>query len=134
MNLTVQVIADFQLLSFNEVNDIKNLGSFDNEVDALQFTAINRPAIILLDYEIEQQNTELFIKSLLIESPDSKVILLGNQLSDEIILSCLISAIYGYLEWRDVDKFLHKAIRSVGKGEAWVSRRLVGLLIGKLRG
>lgn len=40
----------------------------------------------------------------------------------------------GYMEWQDIDKFLNKAIRSVGKGEGWVSRRLVGLLIRKLRG
>jgi len=134
MNLTVQVITSALLKSLSEEKDIKVIGSFNNEVDAFKFTAINQPAIILLDYEIEKENTELFIKSLLIESPDSRVILLGSMLSDEVVLNCLISAIYGYMEWRDVDKFLHKAIRSVGKGEAWVSRRLVGLLIRKLRG
>ena len=135
MNLTVQVITvSPQLINVNEERDVNVIGNFDNEVEALKFTMINKPSIILLDYEIEKANTELFIKSLLSESPESKVILLGNLLPDEIILSCLISSIYGYIEWKDVDKFLNKAIRSVGKGEGWVSRRLVGLLIRKLRG
>jgi len=135
MNLTVQVITvSPQLTNVNEERGVNLIGSFDDEVEALKFTAINKPSIILLDYELEKENTEIFIKSLLSESPESKVILLGKNLADEIILSCLISSIYGYIEWLDVDKFLNKAIRSVGKGEGWVSRRLVGLLIRKLRG
>ena len=133
MNLTVLVVTASQLTDFNEENGVKVIGNFNNEVEALRFVEINKPAIILLDYEIEKENTELLVKALLIESPDSKVILLGEQLSDEIILNCLIGAIYGYLEWRDVDIFLHKAICSIGKGEAWFSRRLVGLLIERLR-
>ncbi|NOQ63950.1 MAG: response regulator [Methyloprofundus sp.] len=122
-----------QLARFNEENGVKIIGNFDNEVEALRFVDINKPAIILLDYEIEKENTELLVKTLLIESPDSKVILLGEKLPDEVILNCLISTIYGYLERRDVETFLHKAICSIGKGEAWFSRRLVGLLIERLR-
>jgi len=134
MNLTVVVVAAPQLVSLNEESDIKVVGHFNNVMEALNCVVINKPTIILLDYEIEKSNTKLLVKSLLIESPESRVILLGNKLSDNMVLSCLISAIYGYLEWQDVEKFLHKAIFSVGNGEAWVSRRLVGLLIEKLRG
>ncbi|NOR79432.1 MAG: hypothetical protein GQ529_01155 [Methyloprofundus sp.] len=134
MNVTVQVITAAQRISFSEENDIEVIGSFNSEQETLEFAGTHKPAIILLGYEVEKTNSELFIQSLLIESPESKVILIGNLLSDETILNCLISAIYGYMEWQDIDKFLHKAICSVGKGEAWVSRRLVGLLIRKLRG
>lgn len=133
MKLTVQVIATSQWVNFKEDSFIKLVGSFNNREEALEFTALKKPSIILLEYEAEKLNTELFVKSLLIESPDSRIIMLGQNLSDEIILSCLISAIYGYLERQDVNTFLQKAIFSVGKGEAWVSRRLVGLLIEKLR-
>ncbi len=135
MNLTVQILAAPSLLSnLDSDDDIQIIGRFDNELDALAFLLTNKPAIILLDYAVENENTEILIKSLLSESPQSKVILIGENLPDDIILRCLVNAIYGYLEWHDVDTFLYKAILSVGKGEAWVSRRLVGLLIGKLRG
>ena len=133
MNLTVLVVTASQLTGIHEENGVKVIGNFNNEVEALRFVEMNKPAIILLDYEIEKENTELLVKTLLIESPDSKIILLGEKLSDETVLNCLISAVYGYLEWRDVKFFLHKAICSVGKGEAWFSRRLVGLLIERLR-
>ena len=135
MNLTVQVITvSPQLTNVNEERGVNLIGSFDDEVEALKFTAINKPSIILLDYELEKENTVLFINSLHLETPNSKVMLFGNNLSDEIILSCMSSFISGYMEWRDVTKFLNKAIRSIEKGEAWVSRRLVGLLIYKLQG
>ena len=133
MTLTVQMISASRLINLNGESDIKILEGNDNEVEASEAVAMNKPSIILLDYDLEKENTELFIKSLLIESPNSKVILLGINLSDEIVLGCLVSAIYGYMEWHDVDKFLPKAIRSVANGEAWVTRRLVGLLLERLR-
>ena len=133
MTLTVQLIKAPQLTRFNKESDINVIGSFDNEFEALKFAAINKPAIILLDYELEKENTVLFINSLHLETPNSKVMLFGKNLSDEIILSCMISFISGYMEWRDVAKFLNKAIHSIDKGEAWFSRRLVGLLIHKLQ-
>ena len=134
MNLTVLAVTTSQLTGFIEENDIKVVGNFNNQVDAYQCVVVDKPAIILLDYDIEKANTEILVKSLLSESPGSKVILIGEKLSDNIILSCLVNAIYGYLEWPDVEKSLHKAIFSVAKGEKWISRRLVGLLIERLRG
>lgn len=71
---------------------------------------------------------------MLIESPQSKIIFLGKSVSDEIILDCLMIGIYGYLDSKDAEQFLNKAILSVGQGLAWVSRRLVGLLMEKFRG
>ena len=84
MNLTVQIIKAPQLTSFDGERVINDIGSFDNEFEALKFAAINKPSIILLDYELEKENTEIFIKSLLSESPGSKVILFGKNLEDEI--------------------------------------------------
>lgn len=134
MNITVQMITASYLTSLEEGGGIEIIGRFDNDVGALRFCEINKPAVILLDYEIEKANTELFIQSLLNESPESRVILLGEKLSDEVVLSCLVSVIYGYLEWQEVEHVLYKAICSVGRGEAWVSRRLVGLLLERFRG
>ncbi len=33
-----------------------------------------------------------------------------------------------------MDRFLLKAVNAVAEGQAWVSRRLIGLLIEKIRG
>ncbi len=131
MAITVQIVSTRELLNLNDQRELKLLGSFADDVEALKVAEELQPAIVLLDHEIEKNNTALFIKALNIESPESKVILLGKNLSDEIVLNCLVSGSYGYLDWNDVEKFLIKTILAVSNGEAWVSRRLVGLLIEK---
>lgn len=133
MNLTVQIISASEIIDLKAETEIKVIGFYKDDVEALKVTEKQKPTIILLDYEIEKSNTGLYIKSLLIESPESKVILLGENLDEEIILSCLVSGSYGYLEWINVEKFLIKAIGAVGSGEAWVSRKLVGLLLERFR-
>ena len=134
MNLTVQLITNSRLENLNEEKGINVIGCCNHEIEALNFTAMNKPAIILLDYKVKQEDTALFINSLHVESPDSKVILCGKNLPDDIVLNCMFCAIYGYLESRDIEQFLYRAICAVGKGEAWISRRLVGLFVGKLHG
>ena len=102
--------------------------------DALSIAEEKKPLVILLEYELEKLNTGLYIKSLLAGSHNSKVIFFGKDLSDEIILDCLSYGAYGYLENRDMDRFLLKAVHAVAEGQAWVTRRLIGLLIERIRG
>ena len=132
MNPTVQIISSRSPFDIPIEHNCTVIGQFDG-VKGLKIAESQKPAIILLDYEIEQENTDIYIKTLLIESPETKVILLGKKLSDQIVLSCLISGSFGYLDWNDAEAFLDKAIQFVELGEAWVSRRLVGLLLEKIR-
>jgi DNA-binding NarL/FixJ family response regulator len=134
MELTVQIITSSKLSDLHLGNDFEIVGCYDDDVKALVAVENIKPSVILLEYDLEETNTELYIRSLLIESPQSKIILLGKSVSDEIILDCLMIGIYGYLDSKDAEQFLNKAILSVGQGQAWVSRRLVGLLMEKFRG
>lgn len=134
MELTLQIIATSEFLDLNLGNGFRVIGRYDNQVEALAAVVDSEPDVILLDYDLEKNNTELLIKSLLIESTESKIILLGKHLSDEIILNCLICGIYGCLESKDIRYFLNQAIVAVGQGQAWISRRHVGLLMEKFRG
>lgn len=134
MNATpaIQIISSSNSLDVSLGQKCKVIGQFDS-TEGLKMAENEKPDIIFLDYEIEQENTDLYIKTLLIESPDSKVILLGKNLSDQTVLNCLIDGCFGYIDWENVDNCLDKAIQFVGVGEAWVSRRLVGLLLEKIR-
>ncbi|MDC9728212.1 MAG: hypothetical protein PSN04_02650, partial [Methyloprofundus sp.] len=94
----------------------------------------HQPNIIFIDYEIEKENTSILIKSLFAESPDSKIILLGNDLSDEFVVKCLFLGAFGYLEWGDRARFFNKLVAVVIKGEAWFSRKIVGLALKNIHG
>jgi DNA-binding NarL/FixJ family response regulator len=130
---TIQIISSSSSFHDSIEYNCIVIGQFDG-VKGLKIAESQKPTIILLDYEMEQENTSIYIKTLLVESPETKVIVLGKRLSDQIILSCLISGSFGYLDWNDVGDFLNKAIQFVGMGEAWISRRIVGLLLEKIRG
>ncbi len=134
MDFIVQIISISNSLGLDLESKVDSIRCYNDAVGALKVAEERMPSVILLDYELEELNTGLYIKSLLSESPNSKVIFLGNDLSDEVVLDCLIYGAYGYLEYRDMDKFLFKAVQSVGQGQAWVTRRLIGLLIERIRG
>jgi DNA-binding NarL/FixJ family response regulator len=129
VDFTTQVIAVTKSLDLNFEDKTVSIRCYREPVGILEVVGVYKPSVILLDYEFEATNTELYIKTLLAESPKSKVILLGNDLSNEVILNSLIHGAYGYLKYGDMDKFLLKAIISVENGQAWVTRKLVGLLI-----
>ncbi len=131
MDFTTQVIAVTKSLDLNFEDKMVSIRCYHEPIGILEVVGVYKPSVILLDYEFEALNTDLYIKTLLAESPKSKVILLGNDLSDEVILNSLIHGAYGYLQYGDMDKFLLKAIISVENGQAWVTRKLVGLLIEK---
>ncbi|NOQ17198.1 MAG: hypothetical protein GQ581_09075 [Methyloprofundus sp.] len=128
MKPTVQIISKFNLNAGSKVDNNSNDTS-----KALKITEEEKPSIIFLEYEIAKNNTELFIKSLLNESPNSRVILLGENLSDNTILDCLLCGLYGYVDIKDINPLFSKVVKLVGHGEAWISRRLVGLFMEKFR-
>ncbi|WP_158083046.1 transcriptional regulator [Methyloprofundus sedimenti] len=110
------------------------LGYYQCYQEGLSAVKHNKPLVILLEYNEGNISMELFIASLLRECPTSKIILLGENLRDEDVLCCLLSGIYGYLDVKDMYKFQTKAVKAVANGEAWISRRLVALLIEGIRG
>lgn len=131
MKLTVLIISASDVFDLTAEQNYTFIGQFDNGGEGLKAVEEHKPTIVILDYDLELENTDLYINSLLAESSETKLILLGENLSDKIILSSFSHGSFGYLDWVDVDKFLVKAIQIVAEGEAWVSRRHLGLLLEK---
>ena len=131
MAISIQIISS-QGYSFTD-NDFQMLEQTDDISLAVELCEKTSPNIILLDYSLQMGQSNLLVKSLCCCSKESKIILLGDSLSDEQVLECLFVGIYGYLDINDFDRFLIKAIKVVNQGEAWVTRRLVGKLIESIR-
>jgi DNA-binding NarL/FixJ family response regulator len=104
-----------------------------DEIVALHFTAELQPNMILLDYQISGQNTADLISFLFQKAPDSKIIVLGNKLSQEQILTCLLAGANGYLENRFIELHINKAIQVVLAGEIWITRKMTAVLLERLR-
>jgi DNA-binding NarL/FixJ family response regulator len=127
------------IISTSKISNITNqlnhsiIAEAGDGVEGLKVLEKYQPTLAFLDYEIEGDNTNLYINTLLIESPKTRIILVGKKLPDEIVLNSLIGGCFGYIEWDDLERFFDKSIQIVGLGEAWVSRRLVGLLLERMR-
>ena len=107
---------------------------YQDEIKALLAVERDKPRVVVLHYGLRGPATPEYIALLNAASPDSKILFIAPELNDQEVLNCLISGAQGYLPKSDLARFLNKAIRSVRKGEAWLSRRLHGLILEKLHG
>jgi len=133
MHTKIQIITD-KSTDFDVSTEVEILNTVENTADALENVVKHNPTIVFIDYELEKENTGIFIKAILAESPGSKIILLGSELVDDIVVGCLFVGAFGYLDWGDKSRFFNKLIDVVAKGEAWFSRRIVGLALKNIHG
>ena len=133
MKTQIQIMTD-KSVDFDVSTEVEILDTVDNTADTLENVIKHHPGIVFIDYDIEKENTGIFIKTILAESPNSKIILLGSELADDVVVSCLFIGAFGYLDWADKSRFFNKVIDVVAKGEAWFSRRIVGLALKNIHG
>ena len=104
-----------------------------DEIKALIAVERDKPFIVVLRYELREQQTAEYIALLNAASPDSKIILVAPELTDREVIDCLVSGAQGYLQFADLARFLNKAVKVIRQGEAWVSRRIISLMLEKLQ-
>ena len=104
-----------------------------DSADAVVSVARSRPDVVLLDLDLASEDGPAFIIGLLLmKNPGSKVLVLSSNHPRELILDALFGGAMGCLEWADSERLLGKAVRKVHDGEAWVSRKLVTLILDRL--
>ena len=96
MGIKVQIIDASGIFGTIYDSQIEELARHDNEFDALNFAGKHKPEVILLDFNVEKENTKFFVSSLLQETPASRIILVSISLPDEYIINCIFAAIIIY--------------------------------------
>lgn len=107
--------------------------SFDDEIRALNAVELQQPAIILLNYAQRGSQTPEYVGLLLEASKNSRIIVVGDNISDAAIYGCLMAGAKGYQNCRQLREYIGKMVRVVTEGEAWVSRRLIAGLLDAIR-
>lgn len=111
---------------------IAKVSVYDDVVCALNAIEISKPPIILVNQNIHKDSIAEYISILSNASRDSRIVLIGSELTDEDILDCLASGSKGYLQINEVEPLINKLINVIIAGEAWISRRLVLKLLERL--
>jgi len=106
---------------------------FEDEVQALRAVRECQPQMVLLNYRQWRRNTPDYIRLLLEDSPDSHIIVVGDDVPEDMICQCLLAGANGYQSQTQLNAYFAKMVRVIAQGEAWVSRKLVARLLDVIR-
>ena len=105
----------------------------DDEVVGLNTVGEIEPTVILLHHNVMEEQTSYYIKLLLESSRQSNVVVIASALDEREILSCLLAGANGYQNINQLGDYADRLVTAVGKGEAWITRRMTAILIDSLR-
>ncbi|MGR9046232.1 MAG: DNA-binding response regulator [Gammaproteobacteria bacterium] len=111
----------------------KKVSVISDEVQALMAAKDLSPGFFFLPYDFRKGQTPEFVSLLRRASQASKVVLIGRNVSDEIIIECLVKGALGYIETAELPKFIDKMINTLQAGEVWITRRLTAKIIERLQ-
>jgi DNA-binding NarL/FixJ family response regulator len=131
--IEVQVIDNSNRILLQVTDQRLNVNISDDKIQALSITAKNQPAVVLLHYNIQNDETGKYIRLLLKRSKNTKIIVLAENISEDEILNCFLAGAKGFMSINEINQFAHKAISVVSTGEAWIKRNMVPGLVANLR-
>ncbi len=104
-----------------------------NKINALsEEIARQKPGILLLDYEIFGLGGSYSVISLKRLSTETKIIILGKNISEDTQWELLKAGMRGYCSYDTGKETLNQMVDAVMKGELWVPRALTSRLIDEL--
>ena len=102
---------------------------FSDEIQALNAAEQCQPEMIFLNYLIRGEQTPEYIQLLLGVARASKLVVIGNDTSEEEIFRCLLTGAKGYQDKQQLPDYINKLIQVVAEGEAWISRKMVARVL-----
>jgi DNA-binding NarL/FixJ family response regulator len=86
-----------------------------------------RPSVMLVNVDMNNDEDHALLLSLRCECPDAHIVLLTDDFVQESkIIQALAIGARGYLSNEAVKFHLSRAVQVVGRGEAWVPRKMLG--------
>lgn len=110
-----------------------NVQVFDDEVKALNEIEQTTSAVVLLHYNVREEQTEEYIKLIMQTSSNSKVVVMADELDENAVLICLLAGAKGYQKLNQLSDYAEKLVTVMDAGEAWITRRMTATLLDALR-
>ncbi|MGY6277325.1 DNA-binding response regulator [Methylomonas sp. MgM2] len=102
---------------------------FSDEIQALNAAEQYQPELILLNYVVRGEQTPEYIQLLLEVTKASKLVVIGNNTSEDEIFRCLLTGAKGFQDKKQLPRYINKLVQVVTRGEAWVSRKMVARIV-----
>ena len=131
--INVLIIDNSEQIKSALSDTVANISLYIDEVQALNAVEIKQPSVVLLNYSVRKEETAEYIKLIVKASTDCKIVVVADELGQEKTLECLMAGAKGYQEIRQLDFYADKLIKVIDAGEAWITRKMVAILLDNLR-
>jgi DNA-binding NarL/FixJ family response regulator len=107
-----------------------DISACENEVARIKRL---KPIVMLVNLDMCADEDHALLLSLRNECPESHIVLLAHDAVHESkIIQALEIGARGYLKNESVELHLSKAVQVVGRGEAWVPRKMLGSIMDRV--
>jgi DNA-binding NarL/FixJ family response regulator len=110
------IVSEMLALSISKAPDLELAGTAVNTVDAMRLIKREYPDVLLMNYQLPYGNCVYTIKEILIESPKTRVILLGTAADDELVARARAAGCAGFLGKNSSISDVLGAIRAAVRG------------------
>lgn len=113
--------------------DIDVVGEVADAAALLEAVERLQPRVLVLDAHMPGQNVIAVAQQLRSEYPEVKILVLSAYDRREYVVGLLRAGAVGYVLKDDAPEMLIRAVRSVAKGDEWLSPRVVKILMRSVR-
>lgn len=128
-----KMLRDGVRLLFKRSREIKVVGEAGSCREALDAVRKHRPDIVLLDYRLPDGDGLKLLGSLRAEFPQTRVLIMSGTLNRAIVRACMLAGANGFISKEVGAQEIVTAVRTVMKGENYLSAKAVNLLVEILR-
>ena len=130
--ISVLVIDSTNSIKLILSSDGQKITLYKDDIQALNAIEEEKVSVVLLSYAVRKEQTPEYIKLIHAVSSESKIVVIAKELTEKQIVDCLIAGAKGYQEIDRLDEYADKLIKVINAGEAWITRRMVAILLDKL--
>ena len=113
--------------------DIEVVGEISDSTKILKTINLLKPDILLLDAHVPGYRVINTVHALCLKYPQMPILILSAYNRREYVLGLLKAGIAGYVLKNDSPDMLLDAIRSVARGQEWLSPQLAKIVMGTVR-
>jgi DNA-binding NarL/FixJ family response regulator len=119
-------------MALSQHKNIQLIACVNDVADIFSKLTDSEPTITLIDFSLVSEAHYAMLAELRRTHPKTKVIFLCDGADQAKLIDAFRHGASGYLEAKDRDAFLAKAIQAVSNGEAWVPRHFVTKIVERL--
>jgi DNA-binding NarL/FixJ family response regulator len=108
----------------DDATDLRVVGQTDSSSDILKQVMKTRPMVVLMDDHLSGAPVESLAGEITRQSLLARVIVISTDRDEHYINKLMQSGVSGFLLKTEIPGNIRKAVRSVGRGETWLSHGL----------